>query len=167
VKGTDQVVGVVREWTETFMRKAMCGVVYVASRHGLSRSQVGALFQLSHRGASSVAHIGDRLGVTSAAASQMLDRLVQQGLIARSEDPNDRRAKQVTLTEEGRRFVEEAMGAWQRWFRSVAEEMSAKERETVVAGLRVLLENAGSVDPDIEPCGESEEGERTGETART
>ncbi len=148
----DEVVSVLREWTEAFMRRAMSGVVYVASQHGLSRSQVGALFQLSHHRTSSIAHIGGRLGVTSAAASQMLDRLVQQGLIARSEDPSDRRAKQVTLTERGGRFIEEAMEARQRWFESVAQEMSAEERGTVVAGLRILLEKVKRADPDTAPC---------------
>jgi DNA-binding MarR family transcriptional regulator len=161
MRDSDDVVGALREWTEVFMRRSMGAIVYVARQHGLSMSQVGALFQLSHRGMSSVSNIGGRLGVTSAAASQMLDRLVQQGLIARSEDPNDRRAKQVVLTERGGRFIDEAMKARQRWFQSVAEEMSAKERQTVVAGLRILLDKVRRADPDISPCNEPEENEES------
>lgn len=146
------MVGALREWTEVFMRRSMGAVVYIARQHGLSISHVGALFQLSHRGMSSVSNIGDRLGVTSAAASQMLDWLVRQGLIARSEDPNDRRAKQVVLTEQGDRFIDEAMKTRQRWFQAVAEEMTAKERQTVVAGLGILFEKVRRADPDVHPC---------------
>jgi DNA-binding MarR family transcriptional regulator len=159
MRDSDEVVGALRDWADVFMRRSMGAVLYVARQHGLSMSQVGALFQLSHRGTSSVSNVGDRLGVTSAAASQMLDRLVRQGLIDRSEDPNDRRVKQVVLTERGGRFTDEAMKARQRWFQSVAEEMSAKERRTVVAGLRILLDKVKRADPDIPPCNEPEENE--------
>lgn len=134
------------------MRRSIADVVCAARQHGFSMSQVGALFQLSHRATSGVSNIGDRLGVTSAAASQMLDRLVQQGLIVRSEDPNDRRAKQIALTERGRGFIHEIMKARQRWFESVAAGMSEKERETVVTGLRILIEKTSKADPDIRPC---------------
>jgi DNA-binding MarR family transcriptional regulator len=161
MRDSDEVVDALREWTEVFMRRSMGAVVYVARQHELSMSQVGALFQLSHRGMSSVTNIGDKLGVTSAAASQMLDRLVQHGLVARSEDPNDRRAKQVVLTESGGRFVDEAMKARQRWFQSVAEEMSEKERRTVIAGLRIILDKVRRADPDIPPCSEPEENEES------
>jgi DNA-binding MarR family transcriptional regulator len=161
VRDSDEVVGALREWTEVFMRRSMGAVVYIARQHGLSMSHVGALFQLSHRGTSSVSHIGDRLGVTSAAASQLLERLVRQGLIARSEDPNDRRAKQVVLTEQGGRFIDEAMKARQRWFQAVAEEMTAKERQTVVAGLGILIDKVRTADPDVHPCNGPVENEKS------
>jgi len=152
MKNSDEVVGLLREWTQTFMRRSIADVVFVARQRGFSMSQVGALFQLSHRTMSGVSGIGDSLGVTSAAASQMLDRLVHQGLIARREDPNNRRAKQITLTERGRGFIHKIMKARQRWFEYVAAGMSQKERETVVAGLRILIEKTSKADPDSRPC---------------
>jgi DNA-binding MarR family transcriptional regulator len=161
MKDSDEVVGSLIEWTEVFMRRSMGAVVYVAKQHGLSISQVGALFQLSHLGISSVSKIADKLGVTSAAASQMLDRLVTQGLIDRSEDTSDRRAKQLVLTERGGRFINEVMKARQRWFQSVAEEMSAKERRTVVSGLSILLDRVRRADPDIHPCNRAVENEES------
>ncbi len=152
MKNSDEVVNALREWTEVFMHRSMGAIVYIARQHGLSMSHVGALFQLSHRGMSSVSNIGDGLGVTSAAASQMLDRLVQQGFIDRSEDPNDRRVKKLVLTEHGGRFIDKAMKARQRWFQSIAKEMSPKERRTVVAGLRILLDKIRTAGQDIQPC---------------
>ena len=148
---SDEVVDVLREWTKVFMHRSMSGFVLFAKEHRLSMSQVGALFQLSHRGISGVSGIGDNLGVTSAAASQMIDRLVRQGFIVRSEDPNDRRAKQIALTRRGRQFIRDTMKARKQWFESLANGMSMKERKTVVAGLQILIKKTAKMDPDIRP----------------
>ena len=78
-----------RDFT-TFMRNS-----------GLSMPQVSALFRLYYQGQCGVTDIADHLDVTSAAASQMIERLVQQGLLERSEDPNDRRVKQIDLSPAG------------------------------------------------------------------
>ena len=60
---------------------------------GLSFSQINILMRLLHGGNTGVSEVGSQLGVTNAAASQAVDRLVQLGLIERTEDPDDRRAK--------------------------------------------------------------------------
>ena len=75
---------------------------------GLSMSQISALFHIHQADGSGVTDLGDHLGVTSAAASQMLERLVQQELILRTEDPDDRRVKQMVLTEKGARVSRRA-----------------------------------------------------------
>ena len=62
------------------MHRSMRHFLRYARESGLSMSQFGALFHIHRRGSSGVTDLGDHLGVTSAAASQMLDRLVQQGL---------------------------------------------------------------------------------------
>lgn len=40
-----------------------------------------------------------------------LDKLERAGLLRRSPDPHDRRGLQVTLTDEGFRLIDEAVGA--------------------------------------------------------
>lgn len=47
---------------------------------GLSAPQVNSLFQLYHHGSSGVTQNSTDLGVTNAASSQLIDRLVQQGI---------------------------------------------------------------------------------------
>ena len=80
---------------------------------GLSTSQVHALTRLYHTGSCGVSDIGDHVGVTNAAASQLVDRLVHLVLLKRVEDSTDRRVKHITITslgwslagsEEGRGF---------------------------------------------------------------
>ena len=55
------------------------------------------------------------LGVTNAASSQLIDRLVVSGLIERTEDPTDRRAKQLTITTKGRTVLEQGIATRRKW----------------------------------------------------
>lgn len=144
----DDLTAALRDWIEVFMHRSMGGFVCFAKAHGLSMSQMGALFHMSRRESTGVSDIGDNLGVTSAAASQMLDRLVQQGLIVRTEDPSDRRSKRIALTEKGQDFIHSITEARHRWFASLAGAMSTKERAVVIEGLRILIEKSAATESD-------------------
>jgi DNA-binding MarR family transcriptional regulator len=146
----DPFVVTVQEWMEVFMQRSMRGFLAYVRESGLSMSQVGALFQIQHRGSSGVTDLGDELGVTSSAASQMLERLVQQELILRSEDPSDRRAKQLVLTDKGRQVVQESVRARQSWLSDLAETLSDREKETIIAALNILIDKANQLKP-VEP----------------
>ena len=57
----------------------------------LSAGQLRTLTHLHFQGVHQVSDIGDDLGVTTAAASQLVDRLVNMHLLKRTEDPDDQR----------------------------------------------------------------------------
>jgi DNA-binding MarR family transcriptional regulator len=73
---------------------------------GLTMPQVIALSLLHHEGQQPITTLSQRLGLSLSATSAMVQRLVELGLVARAEDPNDRRQKQVTLTPEGLTFID-------------------------------------------------------------
>ena len=85
---TDAFESTLYRWVEIFMRRSMRSFIHFTKESGLSMSQIGALFHI-YRGASGVSDIGDDLGITSAAASQMLENLVRQQLILRSENQRE------------------------------------------------------------------------------
>lgn len=120
------------------MRRSMRNFFLYAKENGLSISQIGALF-LIYRRARGVSDLGDELGITSAAASQMLERLVQQELILRSEDPQDRRVKDIALTDKGRQTLTDSIRARQGWLQDLAHTLSRDEKEQVAAGLKILI----------------------------
>ncbi len=146
MENSNSMVETLREWMEVFMRYSMRDFILYTKTNGLSMSQFGALVFINRKGASGVSDIGDELGVTSAAASQLLERLVQQGLIERSEDRHDRRVKQIVLTEKGRRILDESMQARQLWLNDLAHLLSGAEQAQVVATLRTLIEKARQLD---------------------
>jgi DNA-binding MarR family transcriptional regulator len=150
MQSMDPFVDTLGEWIEVFMRRSMHNFISYSKEKGLSMSQIGALFRI-FRGSCSVSDIGDNLGVTNAAASQMLERLVQQGLILRKEDPGDRRVKQVELTGKGRQIVQESIAARQGWLENLAHTLSDDEREQVIAALNILIEKAEHLEGLPEP----------------
>ena len=124
------------------MQRSMRDFMGFARERGLSMSQLGALFHIHHRGSSGVSDLGDDLGVTSSAASQMLERLVHQGLILRSEDPSDRRVKHIVLTDKGLQVLHESIRARQSWLADLAETLSGSEKEDIIAALNILIDKA-------------------------
>lgn len=67
----------------------------------MSFSQLNALYQLHHEGPQTIADIARWVNLSHNAASRMVDRLVQGGLVERNEVPTDRRQKRVELTQAG------------------------------------------------------------------
>jgi DNA-binding MarR family transcriptional regulator len=148
---TDPLVVTLQRWIGVFMQRSMRDFMGYARENGLSMPQVGALFQILHRGSSGVTDLGDDLGVTSSAVSQMLERLVQQGLILRSEDPSDRRVKQVALTDKGLQVLQEVIRARESWLSELAETLSDPEKEAIIAALNILIDKASHLGQPVEP----------------
>jgi DNA-binding MarR family transcriptional regulator len=151
MQDADPFVVTLEKLIEVFMHRSIRNFIGYARESGLSVSQLGALFHIQHRGSSGVTDLGDDLGVTSSAASQMLDRLVQQELILRSEDPGDRRVKQLVLTGKGLQVLQESIRARQGWLPDLAETLSGSEKKAVIAALNILIDKASHLGQPIEP----------------
>ena len=142
---TDAFESTLYRWVAIFMRRSMRSFIHYTKESGLSMSQIGALFHI-YRGASGVSDIGDDLGITSAAASQMLENLVRQQLILRSENQRDRRVKQLVLTDKGQRILQESAHARQGWLEDLAKKLSPNEKEQVQAALLILIDKANQLE---------------------
>jgi len=136
------------EWTRLSMHSSMGGFFHYAKKIGLSPMHLGALMKISRGGTRKVASLGGDFGVTSAASSQMLDRLVGMGLVTRTEDPEDRRAKRVELTELGVKTVARGMKARQDWVERVAARMSEKEMKAALETFKVLVLKARELESE-------------------
>lgn len=147
----DPFIVTLQQWTEVSMRRSMRNFLHYSRETGISMSQFGVLFHLSRKQSSGVTDLGDHLGVTSAAVSQMLERLVQQGLILRTEDPNDRRVKKIVLTEKGSQVLQEGLHARQDWLVDLADTLSDIEKEKITAALNTLVNKASRLGFPIEP----------------
>jgi DNA-binding MarR family transcriptional regulator len=90
--------------------------------------------------------MAEHLGVSNAAASQMLDRLVEQGLILRSEDPNDRRGKRIDLSEKGSELIKQSIQARHGWVEDFILLFSPEQREQVMPALHTLIEKTRQLD---------------------
>jgi DNA-binding MarR family transcriptional regulator len=149
MRHTDALLPALQEWMGIFMRHSMHSWILYMRENELSISQIGALFQINH-GRSNVSDLGEGLGISNAAASQMLERLVQQELIVRSEDPQDRRVKQLVLTDKGCKIIQESIRARQEWLKDLVSGLSGEEKEQIAAGLRVLIDRTNQLERQSE-----------------
>jgi DNA-binding MarR family transcriptional regulator len=142
----DPFVATLHQWIEVTMRHSMRNFLRYARESGLSMSHLGAIFHIHRAGSCGVTEIGDYLGVTSAAASQMLDRLVEQGLVARTEDPEDRRVKRIELTAEGERALEAGIQARETWMSELAGILAEDEKRTITSALQLMIAKVRQLD---------------------
>ena len=139
---TKVLTEVIREWSEVFMQRSMRDFKRFMDLTGLSFSQINILMRLLHGGSIGVSEIGDQLGVSNAAASQAVDRLVGLGLIERTEDPDDRRAKRLALTQKGRALIEQGIEARSNWIKGIMDVLTPEQQNMIISALTLLTEAA-------------------------
>lgn len=83
------------------------------------------------------------LQVTPRSATEVVDALEEQGLVARTSDPEDRRAVFVGLTDKGREISREIRTARRAQTETLLEELSEQDRAQLRSSLLTLLEAAG------------------------
>jgi len=139
----------IRSWMDAFMHRSMRGWGLFAKSTGLSMPQFSVLMQLHYRGACGMSEISERFEVTAAAASQLVDKLVQSGFIKREEDPHDRRAKLLDLTDKGKQLVQQGIEERYRWVDQLAERLTAEERVQVSEALNIMTRAAQELEAEL------------------
>jgi len=122
-----------KAWISQVMRFSMRGFIEFATDSKLSMPQIAVLFRLSGDRRCAVTELGEEFGVSGAAASQMVEKLSQMGLIERLEDANDRRVKRLLLTQKGKNIVERSIEARQEWISHFSETFSSEEAREAAA----------------------------------
>ena len=128
------------------MHRSMRDFHQFTRESGLSMSQLNALFHIYHGGECGISDIGDHLGVTSAASSQMIDRLVHLEMLQRSEDPHDRRNKTLALTDKGYALIEKSIEARRRWLQNLTNTLTPDQQEAIASALTTLTQAAQQLD---------------------
>ena len=128
-----------KEWIQIFMRHSMHSYTEWMGEKGLSRSQVGALMMINHRENCQVTTIGDDLGISTPAASQLVDRLVQLDMVERREDKEDRRVKILALSKNGRKLIHEGLKARMGWVDELIENIPENELEDITNSFRSMI----------------------------
>jgi MarR family transcriptional regulator for hemolysin len=109
----------------------------VASDYGLSQATGLPVLVISRFGESGVRPgvLAETLGLEPSSLVRVVDHLLESGLLERHEDPNDRRAKILRLTEAGEKTAERIDQALRPFRRKL---FGAFEPSDVEACLRVL-----------------------------
>ena len=135
-----------RGWMDTFIHRSMHDSARFVKASGFSMPQFFLLMHLHRRGHCGISDLSEHLEITNAATSQLVEKLVQAGLLERAEDPHDRRAKQVSLTPAGEEIVTKAIAERSRWVDELAEALTAEEKAKIAEVLEVLNKSMKRVD---------------------
>lgn len=130
-----------RQLTWYIMHQLMSGLWHYAKDQKLSMTHIFILRQIhGEQNGCNVSMISEEMGVSNAAISQTLEHLVQQGLVSRIEDPQDRRNKRITLTSQGEQFLQNSMEARQAWLADLETRLTDAEKALIGQAFDILLE---------------------------
>jgi MarR family 2-MHQ and catechol resistance regulon transcriptional repressor len=104
----------------------------------LCGSDFAVLEALLHKGALPVNEIGRKVLLTSGSITVAIDRLEAKGLVERRASADDRRARIVHLTREGRKLITRAYSEHAADMERLASELSASERATLIRLLKKI-----------------------------
>lgn len=103
---------------------------HLAARSGvtLERAAYGMLAQLHDLGAQRLSELAARVGVDTSTASRQVCRLESEGLVARRDDPRDKRASMLSVSPRGRAALNKVRRARREMFATLLNEWSEDER---------------------------------------
>jgi DNA-binding MarR family transcriptional regulator len=105
----------------------------------LSHNPMGSDFKvmgiLRRRGPLPMSRIGVWLGISKPNMTAIIDKLIAEGRVERRHDPSDRRIVEVSLTAEGKRYMDECWKQARESARTRLSALSEEERNTLYTAL--------------------------------
>lgn len=108
------------------------------SEPDLSVVQSHILYEINKRKGPSMQEVADALGMDITTFSRQVQTLVKLELVAKMEQPEDRRVNMLSLTETGLQAVTEISEQMNRYFQEVFSYMTEFEKETVIRSIHLL-----------------------------
>ncbi len=120
-----QIEGIL-QYFQAMKHRVLSGTYILSPRNQIPNSQWIVLRIVYQNEGIGVKEISHRLGISSSAATQLVDSLVRKGYLIREESPEDRRALRISLTVKTRELIDvtsaRALGAVQSHFDVLTDE---------------------------------------------
>lgn len=95
-------------------------------------------------GSFTASSLGEDLGLSVSAITQMANRLEAAGLVARTDDPADRRIKHLSLTDRGNQLLAERRTRRIDQAQEVLGHLTAEERRVLIEALDKVVSASGT-----------------------
>jgi DNA-binding MarR family transcriptional regulator len=116
----------------------------------LTIPQLKSLFYVSGHGKVNPSALASGIRVTPANVTGIVDRLVEQGLLTRTADADDRRVSWLTVTDKGKTLINDLREGRAQEMRRILDKLTEEELSTVVRGFQ-LVATAAEVSEGKEP----------------
>lgn len=104
--------------------------------------QVKSLFFITNHGFTNFKNLATALKVTPSNLTGVIDRLVEQGLVSRTENPEDRRMMVLKATEKGESLVGELRERRMSYLTKALTDLAPEELQAIKRGLALLARAA-------------------------
>jgi DNA-binding MarR family transcriptional regulator len=136
--------------TMDFLLAKICHLHYVRAHAllesiGLYRGQPPLLHALWEQEGLSHTQLSERLQISPATTTKMVQRMEKAGFLQRRPDPSDERVSRVYLTEAGRGVRLQVQGVWDRMEAETFQGLSDEERAALRRFLLKIRQNLESV----------------------
>jgi len=126
-RNPNELADVMNSTYRTILRKSE----ELLSEEGLTRPQFQALRCVAEKGATPMKGISDKLSVTPANITGIIDRLESKGLLRRSAQAGDRRATIVELTTKGTAVQERVSTKYKEFMKGSLKALSRDEQKSL------------------------------------
>ncbi|HET6421094.1 MAG TPA: MarR family transcriptional regulator [Geobacteraceae bacterium] len=112
----------------------------------LSYNQFKMLLAINDKGSCSLNSLAGDLKIAMSSASEMVDKLVNLGLVGRRTDSESRRRIIIHPTEQGKKLIGELGDGIVENYRVLLARLSEKDQQRLVAALETLVEVLGKLE---------------------
>jgi DNA-binding MarR family transcriptional regulator len=109
----------------------------------LTVPQLKSLFFIANEGTTNLRKLATALKVTPSNVTGIVDRLFQQGLVTREENPEDRRIYLLRTTEQGEAVVDKLRERRTTYLSRVLGKLGTDELSNLKKGLAAMVRAAG------------------------
>jgi DNA-binding MarR family transcriptional regulator len=138
----DHLLAAIDEFAGIFSSHFIIQVKLMMDKTNLSKSQAFSLIHMNHHGSCGISEIADELGNTHAASSQMVQRMVDMGLVQRVEAEHDRRAKLISLSPKGKMLIEHMLEDRKKMIEAIIDMLPFEKRASTIESIDLLINSA-------------------------
>ena len=105
---------------------------------GVTMSQCSTILAIGKRGKMTMNELSEWMSLATSTMTRIVDNLVRDGYIERTQDDQDRRVVHVSLTDAGNQLFEGILRIYHEYHRRIVENIPPEEMHKVVEALQLL-----------------------------
>lgn len=138
---SDQLADALMTFFGCIMHRDQAELFAVVAELDLTMPQIRGMYVLNSSSAPiGLSELAPQMGLSIPAAGRAIDALVRKGFVARAEDPDDRRVKRLSVTDEGLLAIQRVAEARRVGFRRFAETLDPSRRALLAEAFTTVLQ---------------------------
>lgn len=107
-------------------------------KYGLNPTEFAVLELIYNKGDQPIQKIGDKVLIASSSITYVVDKLEQKQLLRRKPCPNDRRITYATITEEGKKLMDDIFPNHRQAIFEIFSGLNLEEKQALIVELKKL-----------------------------